>query len=158
MVPALRKFAPLIVLAATAALTAAGFMLLPQTLYLPAIELSMPGGIEMRFYARARTDEASCRAELSRMKSSIPSNCQQCKTAEHCYHGLEDERRRILADVPIDIASARREDGALTTTFSAPDANVALAICMKTEEASKSSQSGKRLKCFPAGATRKKQD
>ncbi len=145
---------PLIVVAITAVLTAAAIEFLPQTVFFPLVELSVPGGLQVTYLQPGHTERAECETIVAEIARGFVANCQGCKLVYRCAQGLAADQRRALSHEPIVQHSARTASGALTITFAAADANLALAACRQVEQQSAAQPAIAQLRCFPAGAPR----
>jgi len=125
----LRKLMPLLVVATTAALTAAAIELLPLTLFFPVVDFFTPAGLPTRFLLPGRTKAGECEQVLNETTKCLSTLCRDCRTVPRCIRGLPAAQRRALTRAAIAQPSARAEDGALTVVFSASDPSVAMDAC-----------------------------
>jgi hypothetical protein len=149
-----RKLMPLLVVAITGALSAAAIEFLPQTVFFPVVALSAPGGLQVNFLQPGREERANCEKIVAEIARAHRASCAECKVNSQCAQGLTAEQRRVLSREAIGVPSARMAGGALTITFSAADANLALAACRQSEQQSAAQAASANLRCYPAGAPR----
>ena len=145
---------PILVLGLTAALSVAAIEFLPETLYFPVVEYSTPEAIRIALFKNGELDQSSCKQGAAKIATAIRAACPACKVVERCRRGLDAEHRKILSREPISTPSARQQGGKLTMTFSAADAQLALAVCAQTEAQIAAQPAEQRLRCFPALAPR----
>lgn len=150
----LYKGLPILILGLTLMLTAAAIEFLPETLYFPVVEYSMPENIQFTLLKNGELDKSSCEQGAGQVAHAIRTSCPACKVIERCLRGLDAERRKILARDPLSTPSARLPGGKLTMTISAADPQLALAVCRQTEAQTASRPADQRLLCFPALAVR----
>ena len=148
------KALPILILGLTVLLTAAAIEFLPQTLYFPVVEYSASENIRISLLKNGELDKSACEQTLSQVAKLIRASCPSCTILEHCFRGLDAERRRILSREPISMPSARIPGGGLTMTFSTQDPQLALELCRQTEQQSATRSVDQRLRCFPASAPR----
>lgn len=144
------KGLPLLILGLTLLLTAAAIEFLPETLYFPVVEYSMPENIQVALFKSGELDKSSCEQGASRVANAIRASCPGCKVVDRCLRGLDAERRKILSQEPLSTPSVRQQGGKLTMTFATGDLQLALAVCRQTEQQTASQPVGQRLRCFPA--------
>jgi hypothetical protein len=149
-----RKMMLLLVVAITAALTAAVIEFLPQTVFFPLVQLSAPGGMQMTFLQPGRTERAACDKIADDIVRAFGGKCPDCKIFHDCVRSLTADQRQALSREPIAQPSARMESGAMTITFAAADPNFAMAACRESEKQSAGQAAGAQLRCYPAGAPR----
>jgi hypothetical protein len=149
-----RKLMPLLVVAMTAGLTAAAIEFLPHTVFFPLVALSAPGGLQVTFLQPGRAERADCEKIVAEIAQAHRASCAECKVNFQCTQGLSADQRSVLSREPIAMPSARMAGGALTITFSAADANLALAACRQSEQQSAAQAASANLRCFPAGVAR----
>ena len=147
------KALPVLVLALALLLTAAAIRFLPASLYFPVVEYSASANDRITLLRNGELDDSSCRQAARQLAQAVRANCPACKVAEHCFHGLDVERRKLMSNEPLSTPSARVPGGSLTMVFSMKNPRQALAVCRQIERQS-ASQPGKRLRCFPALAPR----
>jgi hypothetical protein len=150
----LRKLMPLLVVAATVGLTAAAIEFLPRTLFFPVVDFFAPGGMQTTFLQPGQTKASECEHMVSETAKSLRTVCRDCKIVRRCVRGLSVAQRRALTREPIAQPSARAGGGALIVVFSAPDPNVAMEACRRSEQMSPFSGVESRLRCFAAGVPR----
>jgi hypothetical protein len=150
----LRKLMPLLVVAATAGLTAAAIEFLPRTLYFPVVDFFAPSGVQTTFLQPGRTKEQDCEHMLGEATTSLRAVCSACKVVQRCVRGLPAAQRRALSHEPIPQPSARAANAPLTAVFAATDPNLAVSACRQAEQMSASHPAESRLRCFEAGVPR----
>lgn len=136
-------------------LTLAAIEFLPGTLYFPVVEYATPGDIRFVLLRSGEPDEARCGRTTNQIAAAVRASCADCKIVKRCARGLDAEQRRILSREPLATPSLRSEDGMLTMTIFAADAQLALSVCRLTENQTASSPANKRLACYPAAAPRR---
>ena len=150
----LYRLLPILVLGLTAALTAAAIEFLPETLYFPVVEYSMPDHIRITMFKNGDLERTSCEQGAAKVATAIRASCPACKVVDRCFRGLDAERRKILSREPLAMPSARQAGGKLTMTFATEDPQLALAVCQQTERQSASLPTDQRLRCYPAQSPR----
>jgi len=150
----LYRVLPILVLGLTAALMAAAIEFLPETLYFPVVEYSTPENIQIGLFKNGELDQSSCEQAAGKAAIAIRANCPACKVVDHCFRGLDAERRKTLSREPLSTPSVRMQGGKLTMTLSAGDPQLALGVCLQTERQTASQPVDQRLRCFPAFAPR----
>lgn len=145
----LSKSLPVLILAVTAILTAAAIEFLPETLYFPVVEYSMPGDIQVMMLKYGEPDIPRCERSVSQVAGSVRASCPNCKYVERCVRGLDAERRKILSREPLATASLRTQSGKLIVTVSAKNPDLALSVCRLVAEQTASQTTDKKLLCFP---------
>jgi hypothetical protein len=146
----LYKGLPILVVGLTMLLTAAAIRLLPETLFFPVVEYSSPENIRIALFSNGELDRSSCEQGVRRVADAVRANCPNCKVVEHCFRGLDAERRKILSQEPLSTPSARVQGGKLTMTITAENAQLALDVCRQTEQQTASLPVDRRLRCSPA--------
>ena len=150
----LYRVLPVLVLGLTAALTAAAIEFMPETLYFPVVEYATPDNVKFALLKNGELDQSSCDQGAGKVANAIRASCPTCSVAEHCYRGLDAERRKILSREPLATPSVRMQGGKLTMTISAGDPQLALSVCQQSERQSASQPVDQRLRCFPALVSR----
>lgn len=150
----LSKTLPVLILAVTAILSAAAIEYLPETLYYPVVEYSMPGDVQITMLKYGEPDIPRCKRSISQVARSVRASCQDCKYVERCVRGLDGERRKILSHDPLTTASLRTQSGNLTVMVSAKNPDLALSVCRLVAEQTASQTADKKLLCFPALTSR----
>jgi hypothetical protein len=144
------KGLPILILGLIALLTAAAIEFLPETLYFPVVEYSMPDNMQVALLKNGELDRSSCEQGARKVANAIRASCPACSVVERCFRGLDAERRRILAQEPLSTPSLRQQGGKLTMTLASDDPQVAQAVCRQTEAQNTSQPVDQRLYCFPA--------
>jgi hypothetical protein len=150
----LYKGLPILVVGLTVLLSAAAIELLPETLFFPVVEYSTPENIRIALFSNGELDRSSCDQGVRRVADTVRASCPNCKIVEHCFRGLDAERRKILSQEPLSTPSARVQGGKLTMTITAENAQLALDVCRQTEQQTASQPVSRRLRCSPALAVR----
>jgi hypothetical protein len=150
----LRKLMPLLLVATTVGLTAAAIELVPLTLFFPVVDVFAPDGMQTTFLQPGQTKASECEHMMGEAAKSSSTVCRDCKIVRRCVQGLPAAQRRALTREPIAQPSSRARDGALTVVFSAPDPNLAMEACRRSEQMSASYGVESRLRCFAAGVPR----
>ena len=135
-------------------LSAAAIEFLPETLFFPVVEYAAPENIQIALLKNGELDRSSCEQRARQVADAIRASCPACKVAEHCFRGLDADRRRLISQEPLSTPSLRQQGGKLTMTFASADPQLALAICRQSEQQTASQPVDQRLSCFPALAPR----
>ncbi len=137
-----------LLLGAAALLSWAAIEFVPQTLYFPEVEYSMPGELHFAMLKTGEPDAASCRQTAAQLAQSVRSLCPACRYLERCTRGLSREARRILSREPLDVPSVRTPGNGVTMTISARDPGLASSVCQLIEQQSASQPAEKRARCY----------
>ena len=136
------------------ALSWAAIAWVPETLYFPAVEYSMPGDLHFAMLKTGEPDPESCRQTASQLAASVRKLCPACQYVERCTRGLSREARKILSREPLQTASVRTPGNGLTMTISSADPGLAPSVCRLIEEQSGSQPAEKRARCYLASEKR----
>lgn len=137
--------------ATTALLSWGAILIVPHTVYFPAVEYDFPGDIHFATFRRGELDRASCERAIAEMSASVVKTCPQCRPSANCLKGLDAELRIILSSEPLPMPSARNSE--VTMTISARDPGLALQVCRLLEQ-QPVSQPASRLRCYPPQSKR----
>ena len=145
----LYKALPILILGLTLLLAAAAIEFLPETLYFPVVEYSTPEHMQIALLKNGELDRSDCEQGASRVANAVRANCPACKAVARCVRGLDAERRKILSQEPLSTPSVRQQGGKLSMTLAAEDPQLALAVCLQTEQQTASQPVDQRLECVP---------
>ena len=67
-------------IAVMAFLTWAAIEFVPETLFFPVVEYTMPGGIHFATLKDGELDRLSCEATLKKMSGALHAQCPQCQS------------------------------------------------------------------------------
>lgn len=143
-----------LVLGTAALLSWAAIEFVPETLYFPEVEYSMPGELHFAMLKTGEPDLDRCRQTARQLAGSVHSLCPACQYADRCTRGLSREARRILSREPLDTPSVRTPGNGVTMTISAADPALASSICRLIEQQSAAQPAEKRARCYAAFAQR----
>ncbi len=132
----------------------AAIELVPQTLFFPAVEYSMPGDIHFAMFKTGEVDRESCQRTASQISSSVRALCPACRYVERCSRGLSAEARKILSRDALETPSIRTRETGVTMTISAADPALAANVCQLIEQQSAAQPADERARCYPAFQSR----
>jgi hypothetical protein len=148
------KSLSVVVLGVTGLLTWGAIELMPETLFFPVVEYSVPGDIHFTMLKAGELDRTSCDQAARQLSASVKTHCPQCNYVERCFRGLSSDRRQILSRDALATPSVRTPGSGITMTISAADPELALNVCRLIEQQSASQPLDKRARCYPAFAGR----
>lgn len=150
----IRKSLPIVLLGLIGLFSMAAIKFLPDTLYFPVVEYATPDYVRLVMLTNGETDKSGCELSAARLTNAIRANCPNCTYAASCSRGLDDAQKKIFSGEPLAVPSLRTQTGNLMMTISAQDPQVALGVCKMAEQRSAALAIEKRLRCFPAMASR----
>ena len=148
------KSLSLAIVGLTALLTWAAVELVPEMLFFPVVEYTMPGDIHFAMFKGGELDRSSCEQTANDIGKSVRAQCRDCSPVERCLRGLSAERKTLLSREPLALPSVRTPGNGVTMTISTGDAQMALSICRLIEQQSASQPAEKRARCWPAYSAR----
>ncbi len=133
-------------------LVGAKSLLLP-TQHLPYLDIEVPGGLRVHFLQKGLARSTQCARTLESQISALKGSCPSCRIeTSGCRTDIEGFEKQWLGEEPISTPSARMPYGVII--FEAPQQEVALAACQKSEKQSIANIPTGRIRCFPAGVKR----
>jgi hypothetical protein len=150
----MRAWIAWVIIGLAGALIVAAVVFLPGTLYFPAVDVKVPGGMRIAFVRPGERESELCIKKAEVIAGALRASCPSCDVKVSCEHGASEAQKEALSRSPLAVPSARRADEALTLTFHAADPALAEAVCRESEKASAKLPAQQRLTCFAAGAAR----
>ncbi len=148
-----RRLLPALLITLGAIATFDAIAVFKNTLHYPYVEISVPGGMDIKFLFNGRRDKTSCESLAANVANSILAVCPTCQTKEKkCLDSLEPQHRKMLSAEPLDVPSARLPDG--VATYHAPTPDIALTACQETERQASLRMGTGRVACYPPNAAR----
>lgn len=149
------RFPPLasvvVILAVTVAATFA-FLSRDMPVHYPYAILEAPGNLQLTFVRVGFKSSADCETALDTIIGMAQATCTTCGVkARQCLVTLAPDQRKLFSQEPLDLPSLRLPDGVLT--FSSPNVQHALAICLESARQTAIKGAGALL-CHPAGTLR----